>query len=131
MRSENVLENHLIFGRVFSRFSSTFGTQNGEKISLGDRMTIFRKSLFFLSKTKVFQVWDPPKIDVFAPRNALAKTHHEKDEKSSIWAPFWLPKTTRKATRSATRFATLCNSPASRREPTGIGVWRLSPRQSI
>ena len=55
--SENDLEKQQLFIHVFSKIWGYLGTQNTPKINLRRCKADFRKSLFYLSKTYVFEAW--------------------------------------------------------------------------
>ena len=73
-----------MLGEVFPRFFSIFGTQNEAKTGQNARPPISRKSWFYYSKTYVFEVRDPPKLDAFAVRNTFAEKTRQKGGFSSI-----------------------------------------------
>ena len=110
----------------FHGFRSNFGVENRPKnVPVGEKQ-IWWKTLFLLSKTKVFQPWGPPKIIKFAARNEDMKQTVPKLEISMICLVILRAKSTGKAMQNGVCFATLWNPPRPRCNTAEIGGFRLS-----
>ena len=72
IRFENEVEKTLAFGSQIG-FWSNFGVDNRPKNAPVGGKWILRKTLFLLSKIKVFQLRGPPKIIKFAARKEDGK----------------------------------------------------------